>query len=167
MADIGRYGGQALFFAIIAVFIGYFSTQPSLDYFAADSAQIKLSFVHGASRVVECRRLTSEEIAKLKPSERRPNTCARERIPIRVQLLLGEAVIYDEVLAPTGLSRDGPARVYRKFQVPAGRREITARLRDTARKEGFDYERRIVVDLAPLQNLAIDFQSDQGTFVIR
>ncbi len=84
-----------------------------------------------------------------------------------MQLLLGDTVIYDEVLAPTGLSHDGPARVYRKFQVPPGKREITARLRDTARTEGFDYERRMSIELAPQQNLAVDFRSDLGTFVIR
>jgi len=86
---------------------------------------------------------------------------------MRVQLLVDEVPIYDEVVQPTGLSRDGPAHIYRKFAVAPGRHEITARLRDSDRSEGFDYEHRVTVELAPLQNLAVDFSSDQGTFIIR
>ena len=167
MTDFARFAGQALFYGLVAAGVGYFASRPTLDYFPHDKAQIKLSFAHGANRVQECRKLTPEEIAKLPPRERRPHTCGRERLPIRVQLLLDDVPIYDEVLQPTGLSRDGPARVYRKFEVPPGRHEIIARLRDSGRDDGFDYERRVSLELVPLQSLAIDFRSDQGTFIIR
>lgn len=162
-----RYVGQAVIYGVIALAIGFFSSRPMLGYFPEDKAQIKISFTHGADRIEECRRLTPEEIAKLPPRERRPHTCGRERLPMRVQLLVDEVPIYDEVVQPTGLSRDGPAHIYRKFAVAPGRHEITARLRDSDRSEGFDYEQRVTVELAPLQNLAVDFSSDQGTFIIR
>ncbi|MBL8699630.1 MAG: hypothetical protein JNK67_14725 [Alphaproteobacteria bacterium] len=167
MADAMRYAGQALVLALLAVAIGFFASRPTLEYFPVDAAQIKLSFAHGSQRVAECRRLSVEEIARLPAKDRRPNTCARERVPIRVQLLLDGRPIYDEVLQPTGLARDGPARVYRKFQVPPGRHEITARLRDSGRTEGFDHERKLEVELKPLQNLAVDYKSDHGTFDFR
>ncbi len=166
-SEIMRYVGQAVIYAAIALAIGTFSSWPTLEYFPADKAQIKISFAHGAKRVDDCRRLTAQEIAKLPPRERRPHTCGRERLPTRVQLLVDEVAIYDEVVQPTGLSRDGPARIYRKFAVSPGRHQITARLRDSSRTEGFDYERRVTLELAPLQNLAIDFSGDQGTFIIR
>ena len=86
---------------------------------------------------------------------------------MRVQLMLDERTVYDAVLEPTGLSRDGPARAYKKFAVPAGRHVIVARLRDSKRSEGFDYETRRTVELAPLQNLAIDFKADAGGFIFR
>ncbi len=167
MADVVRYVGQAVFFASLAAGIGFLASRPTLEYFPSDSAQLKLSFAHGSQRVAECRRLSVAEIAKLPPRERRPNTCARERVPIRVQILVDDLPIYDEVLQPTGLANDGPARVYRKFRVPPGRHEITARLRDSARLDGFDHEQRITVELAALQNLAIDFRSDHGAFSFR
>jgi len=167
VAEIVRYLGQAGFFVTLAAGVGLLASRPMLEYFPADSAQIKLSFAHGSHRVAECRRLTVEEIAKLPPKERRPNTCARERLPIRVQILVDERPIYDAVLQPTGFARDGPARVYQKFRVPPGRHEITARLRDSDRHEGFDHEQRVTVELAPLQNLAIDFRSDHGAFSFR
>ena len=159
--------GQAVFYALVAAATGYFASYPVYEQFPRDQAQIKLSFAHGAARVEDCRRLSYEEIAKLPPSRRRPSTCARERIPVRVQLQLDDRTVYDAVLEPTGLSRDGPARAYRKFAVPAGRHVIVARLRDSKRSQGFDYEKRVTVDLAPLQSLAIDFKADKGGFVFR
>ena len=162
-----RYIGQAAVYGLLALAIGHFSNRPMVAYFPTDKAQIKISFSHGAKRTEDCRRLSPEEIAKLPPRERRPHTCGRERLPMRIQLLVDDMTIYDEIIQPTGLSRDGPARVYRKFAVAAGRHEITARLRDSNRTEGFDYERRATIEVSPLQNLAIGFSSDQGTFTIR
>lgn len=156
--------GQAIAWALMMAVVGYFAAYPRIAYFPANAAQIKLSFAHGAQRKEECRRLTSEEIAKLPPNERRPNTCGRERLPIRIQLELDQKPLYDAVLEPTGLSRDGPARVYEKFSIAPGQHEIVARLRDSARSAGFDYERREVITLGARQSLAVEFKGDQGTF---
>jgi hypothetical protein len=167
MADIARFALQALFYLAFGSLIGFFASRPAYEQLAADHAQIKLSLVHGAARRETCRRLTPQEIARLPPSERRPNTCERERLPIEVELALDGEVIYTATLEPTGLAKDGPARTYRKFAVPTGPHMITARLRDSDRAEGFDYERTVAVELAPLQNLAIDFKADAGGFVFR
>ena len=70
-------------------------------------------------------------------------------------------------MPPTGLAGDGPSRVYRRFAVPPGRHELIARLRDTDRKSGFDYERTMTVDLKPEQSLALDFHAETGGFVLR
>jgi hypothetical protein len=51
--------------------------------------------------------------------------------------------------------------------VPPGRHELTARLRDTGGAEGFDYERTVVVELAPAQSLAIDFRAEMGGFIFK
>ena len=138
MPKLLQYAGQAVFFAAIAAFTGYFASRPVYWQMPPDMAQIKLSFAHGAARAVECKRLTSKEIAALPPNERRPNTCARERVAVHVQLTIDGEPIHDAVLEPTGLSRDGPARIYEKFLVPAGRHTITARLRDSRSSEGFN-----------------------------
>jgi len=167
MREALRYVGQALVYVVVACAIGYFSSRPVYTQIPANSAQIKMSFSHGGARKEPCRKLTPAEIAKLPPSERRPNTCARERTSIRAQLLLDDHVIYDGVLMPTGLAGDGPARTYQKFIVPAGRHTIEARMRDSTRVEGFDYEKRATLDLVPWQNLAIDFRADAGGFIFR
>lgn len=167
MADIARILGQLVVYALIILTIGYFSSHPLYVQFPSDKAQIKLSFAHGAARKEKCRRLTSKEIAKLPPNKRRPNTCARERVPVTIQLLLDDKIIYDDVLQPIGIARDGPSQVYTKFTVEPGPHVVTARLKDTLRQDGFDYEKTFKIDLAPLQNLAIDFKADKGGFIIQ
>jgi len=167
MPDAVRYAGQAVILACAMAFIGYFSSNPVYRQVPEGSAQIKLSFAHGAARKVDCRKLTAQEIAKLPPKERRPNTCARERIPLHVQLTLDGELLYDDRLKATGLASDGPARTYRKFIVPAGPHTITARLRDSKRETGFDYEATHEVTLKEFQNLAIDFKADAGGFQFR
>jgi hypothetical protein len=162
-----RWLGQAAAFAAFALLIGLFSDSPSYTYFPADMAQIKTSFSHGAQRKEECRRLSPEEIAALPPNMRRPMDCARERLPVVLELRLNEQLLYRGELPPSGIARDGPARVYESFAVPPGRHELLARLRDSDRGEGFDYERRQVVELAPRQSLAIEFRAETGGFIFR
>lgn len=167
MREVPRLIGQALFYALVACVIGYFSSRPFYAGFARDSAQIKLSFSHGAARREACRKLSYEEIIKLKGGERRPSTCARERTSVYTQLLIDGRMIYDAVLQPTGLWGDGPARTYQKFAVPAGRHTVEARMRDTVREQGFDYENQTTLDLRPGQSLAVDFRADTGGFTFR
>lgn len=162
-----RYGGQLVVLVGFMAFIGYFSSRPDIHRFPDGMAQIKLSFAHGGARKIDCRKLTAQEIAKLPANERRPNTCTRERIPVHVQLTLDDRLLYDELLPATGLSQDGPARTYRKFVVPAGAHTIVARLRDSKRADGFDYEAVFQADLKPRQNLAVDFKADNGGFQFR
>lgn len=167
MPELSKYLGQGLVYLLAAAATGFLASRPVYHQVPADRAQIKMSLSHGAERMDECRRLSSREIAKLPPSQRRPNTCDRERVPIRVQLTVDGAVVYDEVLAPTGLSGDGPAQAYEKFLVPAGPHRIIARLRDSRQADGFDYETTRLVELAPWQSLAIDFNTDVGGFRFR
>ncbi len=81
-----------------------------------------------------------------------------------MQIKIDGQPIHGEILQPTGLSGDGPVRIYEKFLVPAGRHVITARLRDSRRDDGFDYESTHEADLVAWQNLAIDFKVDKGGF---
>lgn len=164
---LSKLSGQLLFFAVAALLTGYFASRPVYQQFGSEDALIKLSFAHGAERKEECRRLTSEEIAAMPPNERRPNTCSRERVPLRFQFAVDGKVVHDAELQPTGLSRDGPARIYRKFIVPAGRHNLMLRLRDNRALSGFDYETERAVELQPLQSLAIDFKADRGGFLFR
>jgi hypothetical protein len=159
--------GQFAVLAAVAAGVGYLSAAPVYHQVPDGLAQIKLSFRHGGERVEDCRKLSPEEIAKLPPKERRPNTCSRQRLPVSVKIEIDGKPLYQAVLPPSGLSGDGPSETYRKFLVPAGPHHITAQLRDSKRQQGFDFENAIDVDLAPFQNLAIDFKADQGGFLFR
>ena len=167
MPELTRVLGQGLVYLLAAAVTGYLASRPIYHQVPADTAQIKMSLSHGAARVTECRRLTSREIAQLPAAERRPNTCDRERVAIRVQLVVDDTIVYDEELTPSGLSGDGPARTYQTFLVPAGPHRITARLRDSRQDDAFNYEATRLVELSSWQNLAIGFKPDAGGFLFR
>jgi hypothetical protein len=166
MAKPLAYVGQGAVYVLLALGIAYFSDRPAYTSFPAEMALLKLSFAHGAQKG-ECRRRTADELAKLAPNMRRPTACSRERLPVTVELLLDGKPLYQAVLPPSGLAGDGPSRVYQRFAVPAGRHALIARLRDSDRRDGFDYERTATIELAPAQSVAIDFRSEMGGFVFR
>ena len=142
--------GQALAYLLFAAVLGVFSAAPSYTHLEPDRALIKLSFSHAAQRKGECRRLTPEEIAAL---------------PVLVELVLDGRVVARELLPPAGLHGDGASAVYRRFPVKAGRHRLVARLRDSGRTEGFDYEGVAEIELAPGQNFVVDFRSETGGFI--
>jgi hypothetical protein len=167
MSEFVRFAAQALFYAAFAVAIGAFASWPVYKQVPEGSAQIKLSFNHSGARLEDCRRLTADELSKLPTNKRRLGNCSRERLPIMIQLMIDGSSIYEAELKPGGLSSDGQAQAYEKFIVAAGKHVIEARLRDSKRTVGFDYESRLEVELTPLQNLSIDFKAEQGGFLFR
>jgi len=161
-----RYAGQGLVYMAFAAAIGWLSNAP-YAHFPSDAAQITLSFVHSGKPKGECRERTADELAKLAPNMRKLRVCPRERLPVEVELVLDGKVLYQESRPPSGLAKDFPSHAYRHFMVAPGRHDLTVRLRDTARAQGFDYERSATVTLAPGQNLAIDFRASAGGFSFR
>jgi len=167
MSRVLRLVGQ--FLVILALFAGValLSDRPIYRQIPVGSGIMMLTFVHGADRKGECRRLTPEEIAKLAPNMRRVQDCPRGRRAIYVELDVGGRNVYQANLSPTGIAGDGPSRVYQRFVMPAGKYDIAVRMRDTARAEGFDHERRGIVDFAPSQMFVIDYRPESGEFIFR
>lgn len=159
--------GQIAAYALFAVAIGYLSFNPAYTHVDPGLALIRLSLDHAGQHKGDCRRLTPEEIAKLPPRERRPLDCQRERSPVTLELTLDGTLLYRAELPPSGLSRDGPSFAYRRFPVAPGRHVLEARLRDTPRTEGYDYERRAEITLGPGQNFVVAFRPDRGGFIRR
>jgi hypothetical protein len=167
MSAILRIGGQ--FLVIVALFaaVAAFSNQPVYRQIPQGSGIVMLSFVHGSDRRAECRRLSHEEIEKLPRNMRRVEDCPRRRRPLHVELEIDGHMIYRASLPPSGIAGDGPSRVYERFVLPAGRHELAVRMRDTPRTEGFDHERKSVVDLAPDQLYVIDYRAASAEFIFR
>lgn len=155
---------QVTVYAAFVGLIAYFSKSP--DYAPVDPqmALIRLSFSHAGARKGECRRLTPEEIAALPANMRKPIDCPRERLPLLVELHLDGELIYRRMLPPSGVAGDGASTAYERFVIAPGYHRITAKLRDTARKEGFDYEGEEQILIEPQQNVVIDFRADAGGF---
>jgi hypothetical protein len=165
MGRIFQTAGQVIAYALFAVVIGYFATRPAYTHLAPGKAVIKLSFSHAGQHKGECRQLTQEELNKLPPNMRRPMDCPRERLPLLVELELDGQLIYHDELPPSGLAGDGASTAYKKFPVDSGQHHLVARLRESGRTDGFDYEKEAEVTLAPQQNFVIDFRPELGGFL--
>ena len=164
---VWRALGQTAIFAALAVMVGYFSVAPAHPLLEPHHALISLSFSHPGRLKQPCKPLTAEEMARLQPNMRRPRDCPRARWPVEVALLRNGELLYSGVHQPAGLWNDGPSMVYKRFVVPAGPSELTVRVRDSGRAQGFDFERSERVDLKPGENLVIDFHEDEGGISIR
>lgn len=158
---------QIVAFVAFAAVVGYLSASPEHEYGSAEHATVKLSLSHAANRVEPCVKLTPQEIAELAPNMRRAESCERERLPLTVELDIdGDAVILIEA-APSGLWGDGPASVYERFDVNPGLHTITAKMRDSARGEGWDYIHSEQVDLEAGRYFVVTFRSTTGEFQFR
>lgn len=164
MNAVARYAGQAFAYLAFAALLGFFATAPAYDPVDPQAALLKLSLTHVGQRKGECRQLSPEELAQLPPNMRRPLDCPRERLPVTVELDLDGARLLHREIPASGLAHDRASSVYLKFTVPAGRHRLAARLRDSARAEGFDYERVADIELAARQNFVVDFRAEAGGF---
>jgi hypothetical protein len=162
-----RLAAQVVVLTALFAAVAVVTDWPSYHQIPAQSAILKLSFTHGSNREAECRRRTPEELAKLAPNMRKPLECPRTRGAVYVELEIDGRMMYQASLPPSGLSGDGPSRVYQRFVVPAGPHTLAVRMRDTPRREGFDYAKSGSIVLAADDNFVVDFRTEAGGFVFR
>ena len=160
----GQILGQVAAYAAFMAILGYFATLPAYTYVDPGAAVLTLSFGHAGANVSECRRLTPKEIAALPPNMRRLTDCPRARVPLLVELQLDDEILYRASLAPSGIASDGASSVHERFVLAPGHYRLSARLRDSRRTEGFDYEMAEDIELLPGQHLVVDFRADTGGF---
>ncbi len=167
MAEAMRAVLQLVLYAAFAVCIGYFATLPAYRYADPGNAVIKLSLSHAADLVEPCVQLTPEQIAELAANMRKTEACQRERLPLVVELDIDGDTLFSLVAEPSGLWNDGPASVYQRIELTPGSYQVSARLRDTGRIEGWDYEATTDVVLEAGRYFAVTFQPSTGGFSFR
>ena len=173
---------QVLLYAAFAVFIGYLSVAPRYRYADPGLASIKLSLSgstarrppagsrgrgHAANRIEDCVRLTPDQINARARRGELLDECERERLPLSVEIELDGEIVLALTATPSGLWKDGPASVYERFDVAAGKHTITSRLRDSDRIAGWDYEHTESVELSPGRYFTIRFRAETGGFAYR
>lgn len=161
-----RFAAQLLLYVPLMALIGVFSTSPRFALIPPGDALLRISIIHAAQRLHECRKRTPEELAKLPPNMRAALDCPRERAPLLVELEIDGQRVTRRSVPPAGLRRDGAASLYLRLPIPAGRHRVVARMRDRA--EGpFNYVREQTLELAPGAQLLIDFAAAKGGFDFR
>ena len=134
-----RYAFQICIYVGFALLLGYFSQAPTYRPIPEGAAQVKLSFAHGGKPIGGCRDRTEAELQALAANMRKPQLCSRERVAVTIVFELDGVTVFEEV---------------------------TLRLRNTTRTEGWDYQAHRVVELDAGQILAIDFDPSAGGFII-
>ena len=162
-----RLAGKFLVIGALFAGVAWLSDRPVYRTLPEGSAMMLLAFVPGAARKGECRRLSPEDIDRLAPNVGRGQDGPRVRRSLYVELDIDGRRVYSADLKPTGIAGDGPSRVYQRFVMPAGKYDVAVRMRDTARADGFDHERRGTVDFAPSQMFVIDYRPENGEFIFR
>lgn len=160
MAKPVAIAGQVVLYGAFAAFIGYFSTNPTYRQIPDDVSLIKLSMSHLGGR--ECRKRTAEELAKLPPNMRAPLDCPRGRSDIKLRLELDDKPLFETVMHPTGLSRDGVSTVYKRFELKSGSYKLAVRMNDNLVNPGWTHEKEEQVTLKPARVLVVDFNPDKG-----
>ena len=158
---------QVFLYGAFALFVGYFSVAPTYHYADPGVATIKLSLSHAANRVEECVKLTPQQINERAAKGLPLDECGRERLPVTVELEIDGARALLVTAAPSGLWNDGPASIYERLDVAPGTHTLTVRLRDSARQQGWDYERSESVALSAGRYFTISFRADTGGFRFR
>lgn len=151
--------------ALVAAAAASLSDRPVHRSLPEGFGVLTLSFHHGADRGALCRRATPEELAALPPNMRRPEICPRERPPIAVELDIDGSRAFAAEIAPSGIGRDGPSRVHRRFVLPAGDYEVAVRMRDKPDDEAFGWQATRSVHIGPADHRVIDFRPAGGGFV--
>ena len=160
LLQLVAYGGFVLL-------VAYLSAAPAYNYASEDLASIKLSLSHATERVEPCVQLTPKQVAELAPNMRRMEECARERMPLFVELGIDGELVRSIKAPPSGLWGDGPASVYERIEFEPGEHMLSVRMRDSRRETGWDYTHTEQVTLRPGRYLTIRFQATTGRFVIR
>lgn len=166
MKRVLRLVSQAVLYGAFVAVIGYFSTSPGYSHLAPGRAVVRLSLNHAGERKEACHARSPEELAKLAPNMRAPTVCPRERVPVRVAVMIDGNPLFDATAQPSGLAKDGASSIYRQASVAAGRHRVRAELAD-APGGRTTHDAEVDVDLAPGYVLLIDFSASAGGFVFR
>ena len=162
-----RLSLQLIAYVAFAGLLGFFATMPKYRYTHPGMASVKVSLSHAADRVEPCVQLTAEEIAELAANMRRSETCQRQRLPLILELDIDDEPTLRLEAAASGLWGDGPASVYERFAVAPGTHRISVRMRDSGRRDGWDYARSDVVILEAGKYFTVTFKAENGGFKYR
>ena len=149
---------------LVVLFVALLSSRPSWQSLPADEAVLRLSFTHSGVR--DCRERTAEELAKLPPNMRNRKLCDRTRSSVWIEMEIDGKTVVARDLHPSGIAGSGPSRMYQRFNLPAGQHHLVVRMRDDPAARGFTQKAAFEIDLAPGQNIAVDFNGTTGQFFL-
>jgi hypothetical protein len=158
MADIKRYLGQTVLFALFFIPLTWITHQPTHRHLGEGLAELKIAVRHAGTIIGECSAVAAGKYTPLPGNKQRPQICPRERSPLKLELLMDGETLYRATVPASGLHNDGVASIYRRFTVPAGSHHLQLRMNDDAAVEGYAWELERKVDLRPTQVMVASFK---------
>jgi hypothetical protein len=152
---------QVLVISLMLAAIGYFADSPAYRVLDDIETEIKLVVRHSGKLIGECTAYSPEEIAEQAANMRRALSCPREKSPLLVELLIGDEVIYENTVHPSGIHSDGVIALYKNFHVPKGTASIELRVKDRASAEEYSHRMREDLQLTSASILVVEF-TDRG-----
>ncbi len=157
-----RYLLQAINYSVFMGMIWYFATSPAVRLIGDNEARITIAFAHAGQLREACRRLSQEELNELPPNMRKLDECPRERSPVTIEALLDGEPLYQAILQPPGLFGDGGVDVFYSVKILAGDHQLSLKMNDSVRIEGFNHSFEQQVSVDPAQILLVVFDSQRG-----
>ncbi len=162
----------ALIIITLPALLIFFLSDADYSFFEHDESLLKFSFQHPGEIKHKC---TEEEIKafremmKLKPEHMRKAepVCGRERFPVFVELYVDSERFLSRSYKPSGFSKDLPSYVYEIVRLKPGGHEISIKMRDSGRKEGFDGIFSERIDFEAGYVVVIDFDEVKKSFFVR
>ncbi len=169
-----------LVLALPAILIGFLSNYP-MSLMDSEKAILKIGLKHKTSRVYKCTKEDIIRFAKEKttalPGSKKVSQhmdyvrrkgeqyCGkRERNPAFLEIFLDGKKVYSNTFSPAGLHSDGPIFFYKKVVTDPGEHRVQFQMRDSERKEGFDYLYDEVIRFEKGRVVAYNFDKHEGGF---
>lgn len=157
--------GQALAWGMFMLATGVFAQWPVFSPLPPGHAQLKLSMAHLTERLEPCVELSPEELAALPPNMRVVERCPRARADAVIELEANGELLLSASVRPVGLARGGRTYLQDRWGLPPGEYQLTLRLRDTPRNEGFDKVQHLSLRLAPGESALLNLGDGDATLV--
>jgi hypothetical protein len=139
-------------------------------------ALVRLAWRARGERVRDCRRLTSEELAKLPAHMRQEEVCEGRVLPYRLAVQLDDRAVVNQLIHGAGAREDRPLYVYQDLNVDAGAHRISIRFTLEGRPEAQGEDRlatppQLALDttlsLEPRQVLLVTYDEVREQLVVR
>ena len=142
MPKFAQYGAQAAFYAAFFVPLAFLTHTPTHQHMAPNLGVLKIAVRHAGEIVGECTALSSEAYADLPATMKRPETCPRERSPLKLEFLLDGETLFKATVEASGLHNDGVSSMYRQFPISAGRHHLQLLMNDDIAVDGYPWRPR-------------------------
>ncbi len=157
-SDLGKYLGQALFYALFFIPLAYFTQQPLHRHLDDDMAVLKVAVRHAGKVIGECTPINGGDAANRPSNLQKVEICPRERSPLQLELILDGETMYRATVPASGLHSDGTSSMYQRFSIPAGTYHLKLKMNDDVTTQGYPWQLEQDIELQPAQVMVASFK---------